>query len=214
MSTSSACGRRSSPTRGPRSTCCPCGALATSSKADAARYADHMQVADVMSRASVVESPSDSLRAAATLMWKQQTGSLLVMDGDELLGIVTERDVMKAVARGGDPDATPVSAVMTTDLLTVTRGTSPAATPVSAVMTTTLLTVSPDTSVPAAARHRATRWIRHLPVVADGKLLGMVSQRDLCGVLAALGSEADLLEIPADELVRSRRAARLQPQSP
>jgi CBS domain-containing protein len=147
-----------------------------------------MQVADVMTRASVVESAADSLRSAATLMWKQQTGSLLVMDGEALLGIVTERDVMKAVARGSDPDSTPVSAVMTTKLLTVT----------------------PETSVPEAARHMATRWIRHLPVVADGKLLGMVSQRDLCGVLAALGSEADLLEIPADDLVRSRRMARLQ----
>jgi acetoin utilization protein AcuB len=80
-------------------------------------------------------------------------------------------------------------------------------------MTTTLLTVTPDTSLPEAARHMATRWIRHLPVVADGKLLGMVSQRDLCGVLAALGSEADLLEIPADELVRSRRVTRLHPES-
>jgi CBS domain-containing protein len=149
-----------------------------------------MQVADVMTRASVVESASDSLRAAATLMWRQQTGSLLVMDGDALIGIVTERDVMKALARGSDPDQTPVSAVMTTSLVTVT----------------------PETSLPEAARHMATRWIRHLPVVVDGRVLGMVSQRDLCGVLAALGSEADLLEIPADELVRSRRVARLTPE--
>jgi CBS domain-containing protein len=150
-----------------------------------------VQVADVMTRASVVESPSDSLRAAATLMWRQQTGSLLVMDGETLIGIVTERDVMKAVARGSDPDQTPVSAVMTTSLVTVT----------------------PETSLPEAARHMATRWIRHLPVVVDGRVLGMVSQRDLCGVLAALGSEADLLEIPADELVRSRREARLAPEA-
>ena len=145
-----------------------------------------------MTRARVVESPSDSLRATATLMWKQQTGSLLVMDGDALLGIVTERDVMKAVARGSDPDTTPVSAVMTTNVISVT----------------------PDTSLPEAARHMATRWIRHLPVMADGQVLGMVSQRDLCGVLAALGSEADLLEIPADELVRSRRMARLEGKGP
>jgi CBS domain-containing protein len=56
----------------------------------------------------------------------------------------------------------------------------------------------------------ATRWIRHLPVVdASGAVTGMVSQRDLCGVLAALGSEADAVEIPADELVRARRMQRL-----
>ena len=145
-----------------------------------------------MTRARVVESPSDSLRATATLMWKQQTGSLLVMDGDALLGIVTERDVMKAVARGSDPDTTPVSAIMTTSVISV----------------------EPTTTLPEAARHMATRWIRHLPVIADGQVLGMVSQRDLCGVLAALGSDADLVEIPADELVRSRRMARLEGKGP
>jgi CBS domain-containing protein len=141
-----------------------------------------------MTRASVTESPADPLRAAANRMWSQQTGSLLVMDGPRLLGIVTERDVMKAVARGADLDATPVSAVMTT----------------------TVLTVSPDTSLHEAARHMATRWIRHLPVVDGGEVVGMVSQRDLCGVLAALGTEPDAGQIPADELVRSRRLARIE----
>jgi CBS domain-containing protein len=124
-----------------------------------------MQVAEIMSRAGVTESPADSLRDAAGRMWKHQTGSLLVMEGTELLGIVTERDLMKAVARGADLDATPVSAVMTRQVLTVT----------------------PDTSLHDAARHMATRWIRHLPVVVDGEVVGMVSQRDLCGVLATLG---------------------------
>jgi signal-transduction protein with cAMP-binding, CBS, and nucleotidyltransferase domain len=81
-------------------------------------------------------------------------------------------------------------------------------------MTTNVITVSPSTTLPEAARHMATRWIRHLPVVADGQVMGVVSQRDLCGVLAALGSEADLLDIPADELVRSRRMARLEGKGP
>ncbi|MBV9096825.1 MAG: CBS domain-containing protein [Frankiaceae bacterium] len=147
-----------------------------------------MQVAEVMTRASVTESPSDPLRAAANRMWSQQTGSLLVMDGPRLLGIITERDVMKAVARGADLDATPVSAVMTS----------------------TVLTVSPDTSLHEAARHMATRWIRHLPVVDGGEVVGMVSQRDLCGVLAALGAEPESGQIPADDLVRSRRLTRIE----
>src|SRR5579875_2419870 len=110
-----------------------------------------------MSRANVLESPADSLTQAASTMWAKQTGSLLVMDGEALVGIITERDVMKAVARGQDLAETPVSAVMTTSLLTVT----------------------PDTSLHEAARHMADRWIRHLPVVVDGQLQGIVSQRDL-----------------------------------
>jgi CBS domain-containing protein len=147
-----------------------------------------VNVSDVMSRASVTESQADSLTAAADRMWSKQTGSLLVMDGAKLLGIITERDVMKAVARGADLDATPVSAVMTT----------------------TVLTVAPDASLHEAARHMATRWIRHLPVVDGGEIVGMVSQRDLCGVLAALGAEPEAGQILADDLVRSRRLARIE----
>jgi CBS domain-containing protein len=122
-----------------------------------------VNVSDVMSRAAVTESPADSLTAAADRMWARQTGSLLVMDGEQLLGIITERDVMKAVARGDDL----------------------ANTPVSAVMTTTVLTVTPETTLPQAARHMVDRWIRHLPVVVEGVVVGMVSQRDLCGAFAA-----------------------------
>ena len=65
-----------------------------------------MRVADVMTNASVTESPSDSLRSAADTMWRQQTGSLLVMDADELVGIITERDVMTKDVLTIAPDTT------------------------------------------------------------------------------------------------------------
>lgn len=121
-----------------------------------------------MNRTNLTESPSATLRDAASRMWKQQTGSLVITADTEILGIITERDIMKAVARGDDLDATPVSAVMTR----------------------AVLTVAPDTSIAEAAQHMATRWIRHLPVVGDGELLGMLSQRDLCAVLARTGEPA------------------------
>lgn len=148
-----------------------------------------MQVADVMTSASVTESPHDSLRSAAETMWKQQTGSLLVMDGDRLIGIITERDVMKAVARGRDVDATPVSEIMTRDVLTV----------------------SPQASLHEAARQMAARWIRHLPVVDGGAVTGVVSQRDLVGIFAALvQDETGGTALASDELVRSQRLARIE----
>jgi len=127
-----------------------------------------MQVSEVMNRANIGESSAATLRDAAGRMWKQQTGSLVVLDGGELIGIITERDIMKAVARGDDLDATPISAVMTR----------------------TVLTVTPADSVEDAAGHMATRWIRHLPVVSDGVLVGMVSQRDLCALLARQAESA------------------------
>lgn len=147
-----------------------------------------MRVADIMTNASVTESPSDSLRSAAETMWRQQTGSLLVMDGERLVGIITERDVMKAVAREKDVDATPVSEVMTRDVLTI----------------------APDASAHEAARLMASRWIRHLPVMDDGRVAGVVSQRDLVGVFAALVPDPDGVELTNESLVREQRLARIE----
>ena len=148
-----------------------------------------MNVSDIMTQASITDAPSDCLKDAASLMWSQQTGSLLVMDGDELVGIITERDVMKAIAREMDVKTTPVSEIMTRDVLTV----------------------GANTSLHEAARHMAARWIRHLPVVDDdGKVVGMVSQRDLVGVFAALSNDPADVELAADELVRERRLVRIE----
>lgn len=147
-----------------------------------------MQVAEIMTKASVTETPGDSLRETAARMWSQQTGSLLVMDGERLVGIVTERDVMKAVARGLDVETTPVSDIMTREVQTV----------------------GPETSLHEAARIMALRWIRHLPVVDKGNVAGMISQRDLVGVFAALSNDPDSAELAAGELVRERRLARIE----
>jgi CBS domain-containing protein len=141
-----------------------------------------------MTEASVTESPSDSLRAAAEHMWHQQTGSLLVTDDGRLTGIITERDVLRAVALGADPDRSTVDEVMTADVYTV----------------------APDMPLQDAAREMAVRWIRHLPVVKDGQLLGVVSMRDVTGVFAALAPGGVAVEHEFDQLVRERRLARIE----
>jgi CBS domain-containing protein len=79
------------------------------------------------------------------------------MEGDTLAGIVTERDLVNLVAEGGDPKTTTVSERMSTDLDTV----------------------DPKTDIAEAADHMARLKIRHLPVVQDGELTGIISIRDL-----------------------------------
>lgn len=147
-----------------------------------------MIVADVMTEASVADAPSETLRAAAARMWRQQTGSLLIMDGDRLVGILTERDLLRAVARGADVDDTPVREVMTTEVHTVNS----------------------HASLHDTARLMAANWIRHLPVVEGEKVVGVVSQRDLVGILAALDPDPEGIELPSDQLVRARRLARIE----
>jgi CBS domain-containing protein len=147
-----------------------------------------MIVADIMTRASVTDSSGETLQFAANRMWRQQTGSLLILEDDVLVGILTERDLMRAVARGQDVTVTTVADAMSKDVLTV----------------------GPQTTLHEAARLMASQWIRHLPVVEHGALLGVVSQRDLVGVLAALDPHPEGIELASDELVRERRLVRIE----
>jgi CBS domain-containing protein len=152
------------------------------------RREDAVQVRDVMTQATVTESPQDSLRSAAERMWRQQTGSLIIAEADALAGIITERDVLRAVALGADPDKTTVDDAMTAEVFTV----------------------PPDMPLQDAAREMAARWIRHLPVVEGGKLLGVVSMRDVTGVFAAMARGHVKVEHEFDQLVRERRLARIE----
>jgi CBS domain-containing protein len=149
-----------------------------------------VRVSEIMTNAAVIDQPDDTLVEAARKMWEQQTGSLLVIDGEDLVGILTERDVLKAVATGANLTDTRISEVMTKDLVTV----------------------GPQTSLREAAKVMADRWIRHLPVMDGGKLVGVVSQRDLAGVLAGALNEPERLEalVEASELVRERRLKRIE----
>ena len=147
-----------------------------------------MLVRDVMTGAAVTDSAADTLRSAAERMWREQTGSLLVMDGERLAGIITERDLLRAVALGAD-------------LTTAT---------VDEAMTTEVFTVSPDMPLRDAAREMAVRWIRHLPVVDAGQVLGVISMRDVTGIFGALVPGNVSVEHEFDQLVRERRLARIE----
>jgi len=149
-----------------------------------------MRVSEIMTNAAVIDASDDTLAEAARKMWKQQTGSLLVVDGEELVGIITERDVLKAVATGVPLEDTRISEVMTKDVTTV----------------------GPGTSLREAAKIMADLWIRHLPVLDSGKLVGVLSQRDLAGVLAGALNEPEALQqlVEASELVRDHRLRRIE----
>jgi CBS domain-containing protein len=148
-----------------------------------------VQVQDVMTHATITESADDSLRSAAERMWRHQTGSLLIICGGRLTGIITERDLLRALALGADPDRSSVDEAMTTEVFAV----------------------PPETPLQEAARQMAARWIRHLPVVAGDEVLGVVSMRDITGVFAALAPGRVDVEHEFDRLVRERRLARIGP---
>lgn len=149
-----------------------------------------MKISEIMTKATVTDSGDDTLAEAAARMWNAQTGSLLVMDGETMLGIVTERDLLRSVAQGQDPSQVPLKDIMQTDVVTV----------------------GPQTKLKEAAKLMTTKWFRHLPIVENGKVVGIVSQRDLTGMLAEALHEPDAMHklVESSSLIRERRLKRVE----
>jgi CBS domain-containing protein len=115
---------------------------------------------DLMTTRVAATTPDTPVTAAAAIMVAANVGSAVVMQGQFLAGILTERDILRAAASGADLSASAVSDWMTPD-------------PQSA---------SPDTSVDSAAQIMLLNGFRHLPVVEGRTVCGVVSLRDLFSV--------------------------------
>jgi CBS domain-containing protein len=113
---------------------------------------------DRKGRAVFSIKPEDPVLEAIRQMADRHVGALLVMRGDELLGIVSERDYARKV---------------------ILKGRSSADTPVSQIMTAPVVTVSLTNSVQECMQLMTARRVRHLPVVEGRKVVGMVSIGDL-----------------------------------
>lgn len=114
----------------------------------------------------VVGLPPDvTVKQAALEMRRQRIGALLIMrDEDHLVGILTERDILnKVVAEGRDPEKVKVREVMTKDVVVI----------------------DPSRTVRDAMNIVTSKRLRHLPVVRDGHLMGMVSGGDLTRSIVA-----------------------------
>jgi CBS domain-containing protein len=120
-----------------------------------------VKVRQVASSAVVTVGPTQTLREAARLMATHRVGSAVVQDAEHLAGILTERDVLKAVAAGAEPESATVQDFMTPDVVTV----------------------GPEWDLIEAAGEMARRRIRHLVVYDGGQLLGILSVRDVLPAL-------------------------------
>ena len=103
-------------------------------------------------------APTDSVMEAARTIKEQDVGSLPVVEGERVVGIVTDRDiVVRAVAEDVDPRTATVGDVASGDLVTV----------------------EPDEDLDDALKLMAQHRVRRLPVVENGRLVGVVAQADV-----------------------------------
>jgi CBS domain-containing protein len=133
---------------------------------------------EVMTPGVVAVRPDASLVEAAQLMRTQEIGDVVVADGQEVVGVLTDRDIaIRAVAEGGDPLTTSARSVCTSGPLLV----------------------APDDPVPAAVALMRTHAVRRLPVVEDGLPVGMVSLGDLAEAEDPDSALADISRAEPDD---------------
>lgn len=117
-----------------------------------------MELGNIMTKNVVSVKRSTPVQDAAKIMKQYNIGSVPVCDGDKLVGIITDRDiVLRGVANGSETARTTCGEVMSTDMVTGTM----------------------NMDVHEAARIMAGKQIRRLPVVDNGKLMGIVALGDL-----------------------------------
>jgi CBS domain-containing protein len=134
-----------------------------------------MLVSEGMSENVLTIGPGHSLREAAAAMWARQVGAAVVHDPEAPgPGVITERDVLEAVAGGLDPDAESVADHLTGNL-TFARG---------------------DWSLEHAAATMVSGGFRHLVVVDGSDVVGVLSMRDIVRVWCGEGADCDV-PVPA-----------------
>ena len=130
-----------------------------------------MLVSQGMSEVVLTVGPGHSLRDAAAAMWEKGVGAAVVVDPDaQGPGVITERDVLQAVAEGRDPDEERVADHLT-DNLTFAQ---------------------PGWSLEQAAAAMVRGGFRHLVVVAGSELVGILSMRDIVRVWCGEGAACDV----------------------
>jgi CBS domain-containing protein len=125
-------------------------------------------VRDIMSSGIVTVDPESTVAQAATVMAEKRIGSVLVMEGEALAGIFTERDIVRALSQDFDAPGHPISHWMTRNPATIT----------------------PEDTAEDALKRMLEGGFRHLPVKDGDQVVGVISIRDLAGVEAEAGADS------------------------
>jgi CBS domain-containing protein len=130
-----------------------------------------MNVRDGMSEVVLTVGPGHTLRETASAMCRRVVGAAVVLDPEAPgPGLITERDILRALADGQDPDEERVAQHLTSELTFA----------------------APDWSLEDAAAAMVRGRFRHLVVVDGGELVGILSMRDIVRVWAGDGATSDV----------------------
>jgi len=116
-----------------------------------------IRVGDVMAKGIVTISPNDFVKKACQIMAKHDISGLTVMDKGKLVGMLTQGDLVPMIAAGKDPSSTSVKEIMGKKLINI----------------------NPDADISMAAKLMVDNKVKRLPVLREGKLVGVITQVDI-----------------------------------
>ena len=116
-----------------------------------------IKVQDVMAKGIVTINPNDGIKKACQMMAKHDLSGLTVMEKSKYVGMLTQGDLVQVIAGGGDPDKSRVKDIMGKKLLSI----------------------DPFADISKAAKMMVENQVKRLPVLRNGKLIGVITQTDI-----------------------------------
>jgi len=138
-----------------------------------------------------IAKPKELLKHALKRMVKRNIGSLVVVEAGNPVGIITERDISRCVAKGSKALRIQVKNLMSSPLITVTR----------------------SATIQDAVRVMLKHGIRRLPVIEKGKMVGIISDRDVLRWMLRITYESSLLLLPPHFTPEIKKILERQPVS-
>tara|TARA_Y100000034_G_scaffold105645_1_gene133122 strand:+ start:1956 stop:2390 length:435 start_codon:yes stop_codon:yes gene_type:complete len=123
-----------------------------------------INVMDAMTKKPISVTPEETVRNSTQMMLDKHVGSLLVKEGENLLGFLTERDLVRLISMGVDPNTTKVRQIMTTKIVTI----------------------SPEKDIYEAILLMNKENVRRLPVMVNEKIIGLITLRDVLTIQPTL----------------------------
>ena len=137
-------------------------------------------VSDVMTQSPITVGPDTKVEKCASEMKKNKVSTLIIKEDKELVGVVSEKDIIRKV---------------------IAEGKNPIGMPVRDIMVTSIITIEPDKDMHDALRKMRDMDVRHLPVIHNGELVGLLTMKD------ALKIEPQLFELMVEK-IRLREESR------
>ena len=145
-----------------------------------------LPISDVMVKDVATMSINETVFSAAKNMFEKRISCIIVLDGDKVTGILTETDFLKRIA-ARKREFTHIE--------------------IARLMTSPVISISPDTSVLQAGTIAEENHVKKLPVIDNGKLVGIITQTDLVRVLTYYGMWRDIEEIMTPDVVTIQAGA-------